>query len=402
MSSDDAASRAGLPSARTRQAISRRLSAVTGQISTATMTEMETRHPWFSALSAEHRSQVGLVAQAGIDGFVRWFRDPGDFARTEIFASAPRGLTRQVTLQQTVELVRTTIDVVETQVQQLMPRGDRQALQSAIVRYSREVAFAAAEVYARAAEIRGTWDARMEALVVDAVIRSETDETVLSRASTLGWGADSPLTVVMGTAPEANPIVMADELRRRARTQGMDVLAALHGQRLVAILGSAEFSSEDAAVAQITSLAEFFDPGPVVVGPIVDHLIEASQSARSALAGQRAAIAWPDAPRPVGASDLFPERALNGDGHARRALAERVHAPLLSAGNGLLETLTSFFAHGSSIEATARQLFVHANTVRYRLRRIQDETGYSPTDPRDAYALRLGLTLGHLLGAKER
>lgn len=401
MSSDDAASRAGLPSARTRQAISRRLSGVTGQISTATMAEMEARHPWFSALSAEHRSQVGLVAQAGIDGFVRWFRDPGDFARTEIFASAPRGLTRQVTLQQTVELVRTTIDVVETQVQQLMPRGDRQALQIAIVRYSREVAFAAAEVYARAAEIRGTWDARMEALVVDAVIRSETDETVLSRASTLGWRADSPLTVVMGNAPEANPMAMADDLRRRARTQGMDVLAALHGQRLVAVLGSADFVSEDAAVAKVATLAEFFDPGPVVVGPIVDHLIEASGSARSALAGQRAAIAWPDAPRPVGASDLLPERALNGDGHARRALAERVHAPLLRAGNALLETLTSFFAHGSSIEATARQLFVHANTVRYRLRRIQDETGYSPTDPRDAYALRLGLTLGPLLGTKE-
>jgi DNA-binding PucR family transcriptional regulator len=40
---------------------------------------------------------------------------------------------------------------------------------------------------------------------------------------------------------------------------------------------------------------------------------------------------------------------------------------------------------------------VHANTVRYRLRRIQEVSGYSPTDPRDAYALRLALTLGRLL-----
>jgi DNA-binding PucR family transcriptional regulator len=41
-------------------------------------------------------------------------------------------------------------------------------------------------------------------------------------------------------------------------------------------------------------------------------------------------------------------------------------------------------------------LFVHANTVRYRLRRIHEVTGYSPTDPRDAFALRLAITLGRL------
>ena len=51
---------------------------------------------------------------------------------------------------------------------------------------------------------------------------------------------------------------------------------------------------------------------------------------------------------------------------------------------------------GLSVEAAARALFVHANTVRYRLRRIHEVTGYSPTDPRDAYALRLAITLGRL------
>jgi DNA-binding PucR family transcriptional regulator len=40
---------------------------------------------------------------------------------------------------------------------------------------------------------------------------------------------------------------------------------------------------------------------------------------------------------------------------------------------------------------------VHANTVRYRLRQITDLTGRVPTDPRDAYCLRIGLTLGRLL-----
>ena len=39
------------------------------------------------------------------------------------------------------------------------------------------------------------------------------------------------------------------------------------------------------------------------------------------------------------------------------------------------------------------------NTVRYRLKRILDVTGYSPADPRDAYVLRLALTLGRLQGS---
>jgi DNA-binding PucR family transcriptional regulator len=43
-------------------------------------------------------------------------------------------------------------------------------------------------------------------------------------------------------------------------------------------------------------------------------------------------------------------------------------------------------------------LFVHANTVRYRLRRITELSGYSPSNPRHAYTLRIALTLGRLQG----
>ena len=61
-----------------------------------------------------------------------------------------------------------------------------------------------------------------------------------------------------------------------------------------------------------------------------------------------------------------------------------------------------FLDQGSSVEAAARTLFVHANTVRYRLRRVHEVTGYSPTHPREAYALRLSLTLGRLLSRRVR
>ena len=39
-----------------------------GSLGTAAMTRMDDRLPWYRALSAEDRSWVGLVAQAGIAG----------------------------------------------------------------------------------------------------------------------------------------------------------------------------------------------------------------------------------------------------------------------------------------------------------------------------------------------
>ena len=49
-----------------------------GTLSTAAMTRMESDKAWFTDLSAEDRSWVGMIVQAGIQGFVTWYRDHGD------------------------------------------------------------------------------------------------------------------------------------------------------------------------------------------------------------------------------------------------------------------------------------------------------------------------------------
>ena len=46
------------------------------------------------------------------------------------------------------------------------------------------------------------------------------------------------------------------------------------------------------------------------------------------------------------------------------------------------------------MEATARALFLHANTVRYRLRKVADAVGRDLTQPRDAQVVRVALVLG--------
>jgi hypothetical protein len=358
------------------------------------MSRMLTDMPWFAELSAESRSWVGQILQAGIQGFVDWFRlddddaFPGDTA-TAVFGAAPRSMTGVITLGQTVDLVRLGIDVVESHVDQIVDPADAPAVHAAVLRFAREVAFATAEVYARAAEARGAWDARLEALVVDSVLRAEADESVASRASALGWARRDGVIVVLGAAPPARSEDLFDQVRRAARGSGMDALCATQGERLVVILGGVADSDEAAH-----SVVRFFGEGPVVVGPPTADLASAHVSARAALSALRAAPGWPDAPRPVSSEDLLPERVLAGDGHARRHLVEAVYAPLAAAKGTLIDTLTAYFQHGQSLEAAARALFVHPNTVRYRLRQAADLTGLAATDPREALTLQLALVLG--------
>ncbi|HEY0541119.1 MAG TPA: helix-turn-helix domain-containing protein, partial [Actinoallomurus sp.] len=373
-----------------------------GALATAATAAMEEKLPWFGQLSAQDRSWIGLVAQSGITAFVEWFRDPEAHSSmpTRMFGSAPREFTRVISLHQTVDLVRTTIEMIENTIGDLLPTDDVPVVREAMQRYAREVAFAAATVYAQAAELRGAWDARLEALVVDSVIRGEADESVRSRASALGWtdsaGAtgSSHVAVVVGRAPEAEAgsANVADAVRHAAREAGVDALCAMQGDRLVIVLGG---TTNPVEIVQ--KLAGWFGPGPIVVGPVVPDLMAAVTSARAAVAGLRAAPGWPAAPRPVQADELLPERSLSGDGHARRQLASDVYGPLTMGDGVLLDTVSTYLDSGGSIEATARAMFIHPNTVRYRLKRVADLTGYSPANSRDAFTLRVALTLGRLL-----
>jgi DNA-binding PucR family transcriptional regulator len=378
-----------------------RLQNATGALATAAMAAMDANLPWFGKLSAQDRSWIGLVAQSGISAFVEWFRDPDAHSSmpTRIFGSAPREFTRVISLHQTVDLVRTTIETIEDTIGDLLPADDVPVVRDAIQRYAREVAFAAATVYAQAAEMRGAWDARLEALLVDSVIRGEADESVRSRASALGWtgaagtSGSAEVSVVVGRAQTTDGnATVADGLRHAAREAGADALCAMQGDRLVVVLGG---TSKPVEIVQ--KLAQWFGPGPIVVGPVVKDLMAAVTSARAAVAGLRAAPAWPGAPRPVEADELLPERSLSGDGHARRQLANDVYGPLTVGDGVLLDTVSAYLDSGGSIEATARAMFIHANTVRYRLKRVGDLTGYNPLNPRDAFTLRVALTLGRLL-----
>ncbi len=372
----------------------RKLELSSGEYSVQAIAAMRDSLPFFALLGAEVRASVAMVVQTGVTNFVEWLRDPevAVALTAQAFGAVPPELMKQVSLRQTVDMVRTATGVFERYLPALAYDEDqRTTLTEAVLRYSREIAFSAATVYASAAESRGAWDARLEALVVDGVVRGDADESLLSRASALGWNLGTQATVVVGNPPEDEGLALVEAVHKAAALRGRTALVGVQGSRLVVIISG---QLDDRVM--LTELAACFAAGPVVVGPPARSVGAAHRSAVEALAGLRAVPAWPAAPRPVLAADLLPERVLDGDPYAERALLDSVVRPLTEAGGALAETLQTYLEGGGALESCARALFVHANTVRYRLRKVADLTHRDPTVPRDAYVLRVAGAVGQL------
>lgn len=381
----------------------RRLKQYSGRLATEAVTAMQERLPFFADLEASQRASVALVVQTAVVNFVEWMHDPHSNVSytAQAFELVPQDVTRRIALRHSVDMVRVTMEFFE-EVVPLVARSEEQltALTVGILKYSRDLAFTFAGEYADAAEARGTWDSRMEASVVDAVVRGDTGPELLSRAAALNWDTTAPATVVVGIpAPGRDgsdgvggPQRASQDVRDIAAQHGRAALTDVHGTWLVAIV-SGHLSPTDKFLGDLLNA---FSDGPVVIGPTAPMLTAAYHSASEAISGMNAVAGWRGAPRPVLARELLPERALMGDASAIVALHTDVMGPLADAGPTLVETLDAFLDSGGAIEACARKLFVHPNTVRYRLKRITDFTGRDPTQPRDAYVLRVASTVGQL------
>lgn len=195
--------------------------------------------------------------------------------------------------------------------------------------------------------------------------------------------------MLVGPPPDADTAAGLQVMRRAAEHHGITLLTALHGDALVVLAAS---RGDDERTSRL--LSPHFGAGPVVIGPPADDTAAIPASCSTAVSAYAAARGWPDAPRPVAADDLLPERALAGEVRARDQLITELEAVLADA--DLRQTLEVHLERRTSLEGTARALFVHPNTVRYRLKRVETLTGRSPGEPRDALALRLGLILARL------
>jgi DNA-binding PucR family transcriptional regulator len=386
--------------AKAKQATLDWLKSISGELATTTLNRLDDLLPWYRDMPASRRASVGLVAQAGISSFVAWYKDPNSqpWVAADVFSTAPRELLRSISLQETLQLIRVVVQVVEDRVVE-----HDETLREAVLLYSREIAFSAADVYAKAAEARGLWDARLEALVVDSILSGENQEELSSRIAALGWRARGSVAVLIGDTAESADV---EAIRRSVRRHEADILVGIHGSRLIAVLGRVEPSSITGQINGFMKLASELEPllgaGAIVLGPEVAEVSQAHLSSKAALAGFAVVRAWPKAPRPIAADDLLAERALAGDMLAKSTLIQRIYRPLVEHSPELLETLGTYLETGRSLESTARELFVHANTVRYRLKKISEIIGWDATGAREAFILQVAMVLGSMSETESR
>ena len=85
--------------------------------------------------------------------------------------------------------------------------------------------------------------------------------------------------------------------------------------------------------------------------------------------------------------------------HARLAFLDRVTASLEEDDR---ELLSAYFGRSMSLKKTCEALFIHKNTLQYRLKRIADRTGYDPRAFQDAAVLYTALKLESLSGQEKK
>ncbi|MFE1314694.1 PucR family transcriptional regulator [Streptomyces sp. NPDC058755] len=242
-------------------------------------------------------------------------------------------------------------------------------------RYAEAVAAAYREASAELALQR---EARRSALVEALFTGALADRTTLwETARQLGLPERGPYAVVAASVPDpgGEPLPGIEAALRQTGVQSAWRL--LPGEQI----GLLSLAHPDAETVSRRALRH--RPARVGVSPRFDSLRDTPQAlrfARLALAGLPG-----DGPG-VARFDDSPLAMLVAAAPAEAArLVEVVLGPVLELPaperTRLLETLGHWFTAGGVAAETANRLFIHPNTVRYRLRRIEKLTGRSLSDP---------------------
>ncbi|GLY08444.1 MULTISPECIES: PucR family transcriptional regulator [Actinoplanes] len=212
--------------------------------------------------------------------------------------------------------------------------------------------------------------------VADLLLRGGAPPDVAREAAAgIGWpGLD---TVV--------PVLLPPDQARDARFRfGADGVVAERAGDAVLLLRSGPR-------AERAALTEALTGRDAVVGPALGW-VEVPEAVRLA---ERAAELVGTGAAPVFVDDHFAALALRGEPGAMAVLSARRLAPLAGLRPGqrepLLVTLESWLRNWGSRTAVAAELFVHPQTVSYRLNRLRDAFGDDLDDPAARFELLLVL-----------
>ncbi|MEU5549869.1 helix-turn-helix domain-containing protein [Micromonospora sp. NPDC047793] len=244
-------------------------------------------------------------------------------------------------------------------------------LSDAVSAYVAELAAASTDGYAlQVREQAGEGDRRRQ--LAELLLRGDgMPSAVAAAAARIGW---PELDTVV-------PVLLPPDQARDARFRyGAEGLVIERGRDAVLLLRAGPRAAR-------APLAEALAGRRAVVGPALDW---PQVPAAVRLAELAAGLVGPD-PGPVFADDHLIPLTLRGEPGALAVLSARRLAPLAhlrpAQRDNLLVTLHSWLRHWGSRAEVAAELFVHPQTVSYRLKRLRELYGADLDDPATRFEL---------------
>lgn len=252
------------------------------------------------------------------------------------------------------------------------------------------------DAYRRALADRARRDGQMRAVLVGALLDGdEAPEYVFEAARVLNLDGARDFVVVSAESPEpgAEGLVDVERKLRRSNVASAWRLDHHHHDGVVALrLGF----GVDHLVEVLTELAT----GRVGVSNLLGRLERASEGRRQARVACTAVTPGTTGVLRYDANPL--SVLLASSSESARSLVDGVLAPVLELPEDdrevVLATARAWLAAGGSTSTAARHLHVHRNTVRYRLRRLEELTGRDLATPVDAAELHVALECVRILG----
>ena len=266
------------------------------------------------------------------------------------------------------------------------------------------------------ARLRGLADAelRLRRDLLHDLLSGTDDEGAYARAEALGYDLGQPHRVVLiadrnaATTGDAASTQQDERPVGRAGVPHHDrflhaVRRALRGLRCTALLGS-----DSGAVVVVTSCEVDWEElrqavlreqgggrARMGVGELYSRPSDLPRSWREAqlALGLHAGVGKADQATVYADLGVFRMFASLPDLDDVEDFAARWLRPLVSydatKGTELVQTLTTYLDHGGRYETTAQALSIHRSTLKYRLQRIRELSGYDLNDPETHFNLQL-------------
>ncbi len=283
--------------------------------------------PWFADMDRLSTSWVRSLTRTQVRYFLTQLStgEMPDMPRVA-FMTMPPAAGVQVSLEQSTELLHHACQVILERCGELTDIALRTVIRSEVERYTREMAFSLARIYARAAERRGANEAERHGLLLADLIAGVPPDQLAQHAHRL-TGLDGQVRA-FALLPVGEPVPALDELRARVRRAFLPFAGSVHSGLILAVTGD--------NVPRLRAVLPGLAYRRLVIGSAARSIAELGPAVAEVLATARVEAAYPGPSPDIAPDELLLERAMSGDRTAIDRLVGECVTTLAEAGGDLL------------------------------------------------------------------